>query len=911
MNSQVNYIRQRLSLRKPLAEALELTSRLTDKLSLQKPPKVEDEDKEQNEAFVAAELAKVKSIVPTVRSFDREFPSLAFSIATGIGKTRLMGAIIAYLYLKKGIKHFFILAPNLTLYEKLIKDFGDNSYSKYVFKGISEFVANPPRIVTGDTYNERSGYAFSDVEINIFNISKFNKDSKESTKGVPRMRRLSEYLGQSYFNYLASLPDLVVLMDEAHRYHADASKKAINELRPVLGFEMTATPFDEKGRAFKNIVFEYNLAEALDDGLYVKNPAIAKARNFNKDNFTPEEIEIIKLEDGITCHERTKLAIEMYARQNGLPVVKPFILVACRDINHAKAVKELLESERIYHGAYKGKVLQIDSSTKKDDEIEQQFVALESPDNKIEIVVHVNMLKEGWDVNNLYTIIPLRASEAAILIEQTIGRGLRLPYGGQRTGNKDVDMLTVIAHDNFQKVIEEAQKGNSVLQRVSYIELEDRDERDAGGKVETTPTSTEEKIKKRLEKIKADIDEKTKQYATQAGKAVETAIVSVAAEGITSFGDFQSEEAKNKLREKAIATIKESVKGSLFAEEEAAAQIEQVDEMIEIVTGDYIQNVIEIPRIVVEQQEVKAVFEDFELDTSEGYSLAELHREIIRQGLHDTSDFEVFAGKSGSSKRPAVEQLLVTMMDYDDIDYDEIADLLYKLIGQAVEAIRTKNNISGEDELNERVHPYKQSIADNIYKQMKQHYTIIPGEFKINKVLPFSKILDQNVIVNNWGTLDFHDPVPAQKSIIPKFVYVGFKKSYYTKYRFDSSTELDFAFILETDEAVLKWLRPVPNQFNIYWANGAKRYEPDFIVETADSIYMCETKMEKEMNDADVQAKATAAREFCNHASEYTEKNGGKPWKYVIIPHTLVNRAYTFDYVLSQTKLQSADVFFS
>lgn len=903
MNSQVNYIRQRLSLRKPLAEALELTSRLTDRLSLQKPPKVEDNDKEQNEAFVAAELAKVKSVVPTVKSFDREFPSLAFSIATGIGKTRLMGAIIAYLYLKKGIKHFFILAPNLTLYEKLIKDFGDNSYSKYVFKGISEFVAHPPRIVTGDTYNERSGYAFSDVEINIFNISKFNKDSKEGTKGVPRMRRLSEYLGQSYFNYLASLPDLVVLMDEAHRYHADASKKAINELRPVLGFEMTATPFDEKGKAFKNIVFEYNLAEALDDGLYVKNPAIAKARNFNKDNFIPEEIEIIKLEDGITCHERTKLAIEMYARQNGLPVVKPFILVACRDINHAKAVKELLESERIYHGAYRGKVLQIDSSTKKDDEIERQFVALESPDNKIEIVVHVNMLKEGWDVNNLYTIIPLRASEAAILIEQTIGRGLRLPYGGQRTGNKDVDMLTVIAHDNFQKVIEEAQKGNSVLQRVSYIELEDRDERDAGGKVETTPTSTEEKIKKRLEKIKADINEKTKQYATQAGKAVETAIVSVAAEGITSFGDFQSEEAKNKLREKAIATIKESVKGSLFAEEEAAAQIEQVDEMIEIVTGDYIQNVIEIPRIVVEQQEVKAVFKDFELDTSEGYSLAELHREIIRQGLHDTSDFEVFAGKSGSSKRPAVEQLLVTMMDYDDIDYDEIADLLYKLIGQAVEAIRTKNNISNEDELNERVHPYKQSIADNIYKQMKQHYTIIPGEYKINKVLPFSKILDQSIIVNNWGTLDYHNPVPVTKSLVTKFVYVGFKKSYYTKYRFDSSTELDFAFILENDEKVLKWLRPVPNQFNIYWANGSKRYEPDFVVESADTIYMCETKMEKELNDADVQAKATAAREFCNHASEYTEKNGGKPWKYVIIPHTLVKRDYSFDYVVAQTKL--------
>lgn len=900
MDPQANYIRQRLSLRKPLAKALELTARITDKLSLKKPPT----DPDMLEMFIAAELAKVKSIVPTVKGFDRDFPSLAFSIATGIGKTRLMGAIIAYLYLKKGIKHFFVLAPNLTLYEKLIKDFGDESYSKYVFKGISEFVGKPPRIVTGENYNERTGSLFSDIEINIFNISKFNKDSKENTKGLPRMRRLSEYLGQSYFDYLASLPDLVILMDEAHRYHGDASKKAINELRPILGFEMTATPFDEKGKAFKNIVFEYNLAEALDDGLYVKNPAIAKARNFNKDNYTPDEVEIIKLEDGITCHERTKLAIEMYAKQNGLPVVKPFILVACRDINHAKSVEELLQSDRIYHGAYKGKVLRIDSSSKKDEDIERQFVALESPDNEIEIVVHVNMLKEGWDVNNLYTIIPLRASNAAILIEQTIGRGLRLPYGGQRTGNKDVDTLTVIAHDNFQKVIDEANKGNSLLKRVSFIELEDRDERDQGGRVETTPTSTEQKIQKQIEKVKGEISEKAKQYVTQVGKAVESAISNIAAEGVASYGDLQKKDIKEKLREKAIATIKESVKGSLFAEQDAAEQIAQVDEVINIVVEDYKRNVIEIPRIVVEQQNIKAIFEDFDLDTSKGYNLDELHREIIRQGLHDSSDLEVIAGKSGSSKRPAVEQLITSLIDFDDVDYDEVSDLLYKLVGQAVDAIRSNAPGISDDDLNERVHAFKQSLADNIYKQMKEHYRIIPGEFKINKVLPFSKILDQQIIVNNWGTLDFHEPVPTQKSTVVKFVYVGFKKSYYTKYRFDSSTELDFSFILETNDEVLKWIRPVPNQFNIYWSSGAKKYEPDFIVETADAIYMCETKAEKDVNDPDVQAKAEAAREFCRRASEFTAQNGGKPWHYIIIPHTLVDRSYTFNYILQQSKLK-------
>ena len=900
MDSITSYISQRLSLRKPLAKALELTAQLTDKLSLQNP----STDPDMLEKFITAELAMAKSIVPTVKSFDRDFPSLAFSIATGIGKTRLMGAIIAYLYLKKGIKHFFVLAPNLTLYEKLIKDFGDESYSKYVFKGISEFVGRPPRIVTGENYQERTGSLFSNIEINIFNISKFNKDSKEGAKGTPRMRRLSEYLGQSYFEYLASLPDLVILMDEAHRYHADASKRAINELRPILGFEMTATPFDEKGRAFKNIVFEYNLAEALKDGLFVKNPAIAKARNFNKANFTPDEIEIIKLEDGITCHERTMLEIEMYARQNGLPIVKPFILVACRDINHAKYIEELLQSDRIYNGKYNGKVLRIDSSSKKDEDIERQFVALESPDNKIEIVVHVNMLKEGWDVNNLYTIIPLRASNAAVLIEQTIGRGLRLPYGGQRTGNKDVDTLTVIAHDNFQKVIDEANKGNSILKQVSFIELDEPDERDKGGKVEATPTSTEQKIKQHIAKIKGEINEKSKQYVTQVGKAVETAIANIVADGVASFSDLQKKEVKHKLRETAIATIKESVKDSLFAEQDATEQISQIDEVIDIVVEDYKNNVIEIPRIVVEQQNVKAIFDDFDLDTSDGYNLEELHREIMRQSLTNSADLEIIIGKSGSSKRPAVEQLITSLIDFDDVDYDEVSDLLYKLVGQAIDAIR--NNAPGisDDDLNERVHAFKQSITDNIYKQMKEHYRIIPGEFKINKVLPFSKILPQPIIVNNWGTLDFHEPVPAQKSAIVKFVYVGFKKSYYTKYRFDSSTELDFSFILETNNEVLKWIRPVPNQFNIYWSSGAKKYEPDFIVETTDAIYMCETKAEKDLNDPDVQAKAEAAKEFCRMATDFTTQNGGKPWHYIIIPHTLVDRSYSFNYILSQTKLK-------
>ena len=73
----------------------------------------------------------------------------------------------------------------------------------------------------------------------------------------PRIKRLSEYIGESYFDYLAGLPDLVMFMDESHRYRASAGIRAINELKPMLGLELTATPFVETAKGalpFKNVV---------------------------------------------------------------------------------------------------------------------------------------------------------------------------------------------------------------------------------------------------------------------------------------------------------------------------------------------------------------------------------------------------------------------------------------------------------------------------------------------------------------------------------------------------------------------------------------------------------------------------------------------------------------------------------
>ena len=419
-----------------------------------------------------AALAAIRSEYPTVTDFERDFPSLCFALATGVGKTRLMGAFIAYLHLAYGINNFFVMAPNLTIYNKLIADFSDRGHTKYVFRGIAEFATSPPEIVTGDNYEQRATAAglYSPVTINIFNISKINTEVRGGKS--PRIKRLSEYIGQSYFDYLAGLPDLVLLMDESHRYRASAGVRAINELNPVLGLELTATPFVETGRGttpFQNVIYDYPLGRAMADG-FVKEPAVVTRKDFNPAGMSQEEIERLKLEDGVRLHESVKVELETYARETGNAIVKPFLLVIARDTTHAGQLIELVKSDGFFGGHYNDKVIQVDSSRTgaEEEAMIERLLKVEHTDEPTEIVIHVNMLKEGWDVTNLYTIVPLRAANARTLIEQSIGRGLRLPYG-RRTGVTPVDRLNIIAHDKFQEIVDEANRPDSTIRLQQVI----------------------------------------------------------------------------------------------------------------------------------------------------------------------------------------------------------------------------------------------------------------------------------------------------------------------------------------------------------------------------------------------------------------------------------------------------------
>ena len=119
------------------------------------------------------------SFVLGVSDFELEFPSLCFALATGVGKTRLMGAFISYLHLGRMASTTSLsLAPNLTIYNKLVTDFTPNT-SKYVFAGIAECATEPPDIITGDNCEGKAGTLFEQLlrcKVNIFNISKINSE---------------------------------------------------------------------------------------------------------------------------------------------------------------------------------------------------------------------------------------------------------------------------------------------------------------------------------------------------------------------------------------------------------------------------------------------------------------------------------------------------------------------------------------------------------------------------------------------------------------------------------------------------------------------------------------------------------------------------------------------------------------
>lgn len=875
MADMVNKIGYAMSLRAPQKEALSYLAAISENCDYQKQSKSEIEG-------IATEHCEGEQTIRVAKEFD--FPSFCFDMATGIGKTRLMGAAIYYLYKTKGYRHFFILAPGNTIYDKLRKE-AHPSHPKYIFKGL-EAEMGIPRVFDGENYTQYRQMQFdiektSKIQLFIFNISKI------FTRGDVQFKfhKFQEMLGASFADILADFDDLVICMDEAHRYYAPQSMKAINYLKPVLGLEFTATP---KGTN-RNIIYTYDLAKGA--GKYLKIPVVMGRTNTA--GYSADDIEEMKIKDGLALHENRKNVVRQYCADNGLEYVKPIVLIACKDTEHAKKVRALIDNDSFSGGKYRGKVIEIHSNMTGEESEEniKKLLSIESNQNPIEIVLHVYKLKEGWDVNNLFTIIPLNAAKSDILALQTIGRGLRLPFGFI-TENEDIDTLDIVAHDHYRELVDEVK--NSDVFRHRNLD-------------EKTVEETE------VVNVKSTFDDM--QTSLFDNLFVDT--------GLTSYTELDSEEKQAELYASYVSRFsapKQSIKNnepdgqlSMFddvgvvttPENEIPASGTETVESISVNTKkskpvskkefiekvkEYTAKAIGVPRIAIHVSSsfvpqpfsVKRTITNFEIEASK------IERfDTINQQMLSSVDAEILEVDDVRNTLACMLLDGISELSYDDAEF--IVDVVDQYLA----------TIEGTDEEKRRiVRRYATAIINDIKAQVYAN-----AEIKNNYIYSIEKsLIVFKPFVKNMrrdGKVSYQKPF-ADKKNIKKYLFTGYKKSYYPENAFDSDTERLFSIILEEDSDVIRWIKPPLNQLGIFWQAG-QQYNPDFLVETTTGKYMVEVKACNEAQDKDVLAKAKEGIKWCHYASiADTDK---KPWQYHLVTDDIIAVGNTFKYTIGMSKV--------
>ncbi|MEQ1897897.1 MAG: hypothetical protein ABL971_10990 [Vicinamibacterales bacterium] len=302
---------------------------------------------------------------------------------------------------------------------------------------------------------------------------------------------------------------------------------------------------------------------------------------------------------------------------------------------------------------------------------------------------------------------------------------------------------------------------------------------------------------------------------------------------------------------------------------------------------------LDIPKVVVQPVgRVEMGFHPFTLDLS-NVRYAEVSEALWVQALR-TGEVEVIEASGTSIREPRPEDYVVRgLVEFSDIDYDAQADLLYDLAGQVNRHLQSYLAL----EAVERVLQFHQrEIARLVHAQMQEHaWEKSPG-YEVKILSGWTPLIESAYTAVAGEVSDFR-MAPADLSRIGRMVFGGFTRCLYPTQKFASDTERRFAVILDRDAE--RWFKPASGQFQIYYRLGGEqpRYVPDFVAETKDGLLLLETKARGQMESAEVAAKKTAAEEWCRHASAHAATYGGKPWRYVLVPHDVVTDNMTLEFL--------------
>ncbi len=432
--------------------------------------------------------------------FDETWRRFVVKMATGTGKTKVLSLVLAWSFFHKLYepesqlaRNFLVIAPNIIVLDRIYKD----------FQGLRIFLKDDPVIPDNgvDGRNWRDDFQLTlhvqdEVRItrptgNIFltNIHRVYagddipaSPDDEDTMDYFLGRRPSGATTDSKVDLgmiVRDIDELVVLNDEAHHIHDPrmAWFKSIEDIHNrlkqkgsalSLQVDVTATPKHNNGAIFVQTIADYPLVEAIKQNV-VKHPVLpdapsrAKLVERQSAKYTEKYTDYIHL--GVIEWRKAYAEHEKMGK-------KAILFVMTDDTRNCDDVAEYLEGHYpdlkdavlVIHTKSNGEISESTSGKSKEelDKLREQANAIDSLDSPYKAIISVMVLKEGWDVRNVTTIVGLRAysAQSNILPEQTLGRGLRKMYPGGLE-----EYVSVVGTNAFMDFVESIQAEGVVLER--------------------------------------------------------------------------------------------------------------------------------------------------------------------------------------------------------------------------------------------------------------------------------------------------------------------------------------------------------------------------------------------------------------------------------------------------------------
>lgn len=429
---------------------------------------------------------------------DELWARYAFKLATGAGKTKCMSLAIVWCYFhalredSEMPRHFVVIAPNLTVFERLKEDFRPEG------GGPDIFMKDPliPAEWKGNwnfsvVLQDEAGGASTGGVLYLTNIHRLfearegrSKVAKTFAWAGPTVSKAKALdTGEELRDRITAHRRVLILNDEAHHVWDPGSAwnqaiRAIHEtLRKrdgdgvIAQLDFSATPKNDKGIVFPHVVCDTPLGEAVDAGI-IKTPVIGKSK------------QIVEQPHGDAAYRfeaHLRIGYERWRRSRdewGKSGRKPLLFVMCENTDAADQITARLNSDSVFkdlngktinlHTNLKGKIKKqkiegrtVDVFVEDEKAISDEDLKalrrisrdLDSSTSQYTCIVSVLMLREGWDVRNVTTIVPLRplTAQSSILPEQTLGRGLRrMTPPGQAN-----ELVTVVEHPSFINLYEQ------------------------------------------------------------------------------------------------------------------------------------------------------------------------------------------------------------------------------------------------------------------------------------------------------------------------------------------------------------------------------------------------------------------------------------------------------------------------